>query len=92
MTKKIKILTISDHPIHALSGVGTQTRYIIEALFVYFIFFLIMLMGLNLGRKISSYIFDATSASVLPSENEEIGWAPTIINALAHISTFVVAI
>ena len=32
MTKKIKILTISDHPIHALSGVGTQTRYIIESL------------------------------------------------------------
>ena len=32
-------------------------KYIIEALFVYFIFFLIMLMGLNLGRKISSYIF-----------------------------------
>jgi len=32
LTKKIKILTISDHPIHALSGVGTQTRYIIESL------------------------------------------------------------
>jgi len=30
--KKIKVLTLSDHPIHALSGVGTQTRYIIEAL------------------------------------------------------------
>ena len=30
--KKIKVLTISDHPIHALSGVGTQTRYVIEGL------------------------------------------------------------
>ena len=30
--KKIKVLTLSDHPIHALSGVGTQTRYVIEAL------------------------------------------------------------
>ena len=30
--KKIKVLTISDHPVHALSGVGTQTKYIIEAL------------------------------------------------------------
>jgi glycosyltransferase involved in cell wall biosynthesis len=31
-SKKIKVLTLSDHPIHALSGVGTQTRYVIEAL------------------------------------------------------------
>lgn len=31
MDKKIKILTISDHPLSP-SGVGTQTRYIIEAL------------------------------------------------------------
>ena len=30
--KKIKVLTLSDHPVHALSGVGTQTRYIIEGL------------------------------------------------------------
>ena len=30
--KKIKIVTLSDHPIHALSGVGTQTKYVIEAL------------------------------------------------------------
>ena len=29
--KKIKILTISDHPL-APSGVGTQTKYFIEAL------------------------------------------------------------
>ena len=31
MTKKIKILTISDHPLSP-SGVGTQTRYVIESL------------------------------------------------------------
>ena len=31
MTKKIKVLTISDHPLSP-SGVGTQTRYVIEAL------------------------------------------------------------
>jgi glycosyltransferase involved in cell wall biosynthesis len=31
MSKKIKILTISDHPLSP-SGVGTQTRYVIEAL------------------------------------------------------------
>ena len=31
MSKKIKILTLSDHPLSP-SGVGTQTRYIIEAL------------------------------------------------------------
>ena len=31
MTKKIKVLTLSDHPLSP-SGVGTQTRYIIEAL------------------------------------------------------------
>ena len=31
LTKKIKILTISDHPL-SLSGVGTQTRYVIESL------------------------------------------------------------
>jgi len=31
MNKKIKILTISDHPLSP-SGVGTQTRYIIEAM------------------------------------------------------------
>ena len=31
MNKKIKILTISDHPLSP-SGVGTQTKYIIEAL------------------------------------------------------------
>lgn len=31
MSKKIKILTISDHPLSP-SGVGTQTRYIIEAM------------------------------------------------------------
>lgn len=31
MTKKIKILTISDHPLLP-SGVGTQTKYVIEAL------------------------------------------------------------
>jgi hypothetical protein len=29
--KKIKILTISDHPLSP-SGVGTQTKYVIEAL------------------------------------------------------------
>ena len=31
MSKKIKVLTISDHPLSP-SGVGTQTKYIIEAL------------------------------------------------------------
>lgn len=31
MTKKIKILTLSDHPLSP-SGVGTQTRYVMEAL------------------------------------------------------------
>ena len=31
MTKKIKIFTLSDHPLSP-SGVGTQTRYVIEAL------------------------------------------------------------
>lgn len=31
MTKKIKVLTLSDHPMSP-SGVGTQTRYMIEAL------------------------------------------------------------
>ena len=31
MDKKIKVLTISDHPLSP-SGVGTQTRYVIEAL------------------------------------------------------------
>ncbi len=31
MTKKIKVLTISDHPLSP-SGVGTQTKYMIEAL------------------------------------------------------------
>ena len=31
MTNKIKVLTISDHPLSP-SGVGTQTKYIIEAL------------------------------------------------------------
>jgi len=31
MTKKIKVLTLSDHPLSP-SGVGTQTRYVIEAL------------------------------------------------------------
>jgi glycosyltransferase involved in cell wall biosynthesis len=31
MTKKIKVLTLSDHPLSP-SGVGTQTRYMIEAL------------------------------------------------------------
>ena len=31
MNKKIKILTISDHPLSP-SGVGTQTRYMIEAM------------------------------------------------------------
>ena len=29
--KKIKVLTLSDHPLSP-SGVGTQTRYVIEAL------------------------------------------------------------
>ena len=31
MTDKIKILTLSDHPLSP-SGVGTQTKYIIEGL------------------------------------------------------------
>ena len=31
MSKKIKILTLSDHPLSP-SGVGTQTRYVMEAL------------------------------------------------------------
>jgi hypothetical protein len=31
MDKKIKILTLSDHPLSP-SGVGTQTKYFIEAL------------------------------------------------------------
>ena len=31
MKKKIKVLTISDHPLSP-SGVGTQTKYFIEAL------------------------------------------------------------
>ena len=31
MTKKIKVLTLGDHPLSP-SGVGTQTRYVIEAL------------------------------------------------------------
>jgi glycosyltransferase involved in cell wall biosynthesis len=31
MSKKIKILTLSDHPLSP-SGVGTQTRYVVEAL------------------------------------------------------------
>ena len=31
MSKKIKILTLSDHPLSP-SGVGTQTKYVIEAL------------------------------------------------------------
>ena len=29
--EKIKVLTLSDHPLSP-SGVGTQTRYVIEAL------------------------------------------------------------
>jgi hypothetical protein len=39
-----------------------------------------------------SYILEATKASVEPSSNEEIGEAPIIMIALAHISTFVSAI
>ena len=31
MDKKIKILTLSDHPFSP-SGIGTQTKYIIEAM------------------------------------------------------------
>ena len=31
MTKKIKVLTLSDHPLSP-SGVGTQTKYVCEAL------------------------------------------------------------
>ena len=31
MSKKIKIFTISDHPLSP-SGVGTQTKYMIEAM------------------------------------------------------------
>ena len=31
MSKKIKVLTISDHPLSP-SGVGTQTKYVCEAL------------------------------------------------------------
>ena len=31
MEKKIKVLTLSDHPLSP-SGVGTQTKYFIEAL------------------------------------------------------------
>ncbi len=31
MSKKIKVLTLSDHPLSP-SGVGTQTKYVIEAL------------------------------------------------------------
>ena len=31
MTKKIKVLTLSDHPLSP-SGVGTQTKYMIEGL------------------------------------------------------------
>ena len=31
MSKKLKVLTLSDHPLSP-SGVGTQTRYICEAL------------------------------------------------------------
>ena len=31
MTKKIKVLTLSDHPLSP-SGVGTQTKYMCEAL------------------------------------------------------------
>tara|TARA_B100000929_G_scaffold102033_1_gene80625 strand:- start:5558 stop:6433 length:876 start_codon:yes stop_codon:yes gene_type:complete len=32
-------------------------KYIIEAVFIYLLFFLMRLIGLNLGRKISSYLF-----------------------------------
>jgi len=32
-------------------------KYIVEAIFVYFIFIIIKIVGLNLGRKISSYFF-----------------------------------
>ena len=32
-------------------------KYIIEAIFVYLLFLLMKLMGLNLGRKISSHLF-----------------------------------
>jgi len=32
-------------------------KYIIEAVFIYLLFFLMKLIGLNLGRKISSYLF-----------------------------------
>ena len=32
-------------------------KYIIEAVFIYLLFFLMKLIGLNLGRKVSSYLF-----------------------------------
>jgi len=57
-------------------------KYIVEAIFIYFIFIIIKIVGLNLGRKISSYFFLNTGllfrSKKLIKQN--------IINALGNIS------
>ena len=44
------------------------------------------------GTLSQPYAVDATNASVLPSEKDDIGCAPIITKALAHMSILVVAI
>ena len=56
-------------------------KYIIEAIFVYFIFFLIKIVGLNFGRKISSYFF--LNIGILFRSKKLI--KQNIINALGNI-------
>ena len=34
-----------------------KIKYFFEAIFIYFLFFIIKIVGLNLGRKISSFLF-----------------------------------
>ncbi len=57
-------------------------KYITEAVFIYFIFFIIKIVGLNLGRKISSYFF--LKIGFLFRSKKLI--KQNIINALGNIS------
>ena len=57
-------------------------KYIVEAVFIYFIFFIIKIVGLNLGRKISSYFF--LNIGFLFRSKKLI--KKNIINALGNIS------
>ena len=57
-------------------------KYIVEAVFIYFIFFIIKIVGLNLGRKISSYFF--LNIGFLFRSKKLI--KQNIINALGNIS------